>query len=220
MPVFVSDLGCPFQCIYCNQKKITGVSKKYDVSELEKYINENLSYYNDKTKPVQLAFYGGSFTGIDYGTQISYLKCVRKFIEKGLIESIRISTRPDYITKNILEYLLHYDVKTIELGVQSLNDNVLLASKRGHTYLDVKNASELIKNYGFELGHQIMPGLIGDNINTIKETLDKSISMKPDLVRIYPLLVLKDTLLEKMYLNNEYIPLTLEEAVEISTFSI
>lgn len=140
----------------------------------------------------------------------------KEFKEKGLIDKIRLSTRPDYINDYILTYLKEYGVDIIELGVQSLNEEVLKKAGRGHSVHDVIDASKLIKEYKFILGHQIMPGLPGDTFERDIETTKESIKMNPDICRIYPSLVIKDTPMERMYINNEYIPYSLEEAVNVS----
>ena len=140
----------------------------------------------------------------------------REYKDKGLIHKIRLSTRPDAINGYILNYLKEFKVDIIELGVQSLDDNVLKLAGRGHSVYDVENASRLIKAEGFTLGHQIMPGLPGDTKETDLATIKKSIEMKPDIARIYPALVIKDTPMETMYNRGEYNPYSLDMAVEVS----
>ena len=163
----------------------------------------------------EVAFYGGSFTGIEIKEQTNFLECVYEYIKEGKISSIRLSTRPDYINIDVLENLKKYNVSTIELGVQSLNDDVLRLSHRGHTAWDVKNAVKLIKDYGFKLGIQTMIGLLGDTKDISLDTARKVIEYKPDCVRIYPTMVIKGTYLSKLFECGEYNPLTLEEAVDI-----
>lgn len=162
----------------------------------------------------KLLFFGGSFTGIDEKTQEDLLSIAYEYIEKGQVDSIRISTRPDYINKEILKKLKKYKVKTIELGVQSTNDYILGRANRGHTFEDVKRASKLIKRYKFNLGHQMMVGLPEstrtDEINTAKAL----IKLRPKMVRIYPVLVVKGTRLEQEFKQGIYEPLTLVQAVE------
>ena len=157
----------------------------------------------------------GSFTALPVEYQKELLKTAYKYILKGLVSSIRLSTRPDYIDDNILELLKEYGVKTIELGVQSMDNQVLNLSGRGHTDNDVIAASKLIKEHGFLLGHQIMPGLPGDNRKKIMETANKILVIKPDIIRIYPTIVIKGTNLEELFVKGLYKPLELEEAVEI-----
>lgn len=211
IPIFIPHLGCNNDCVFCNQRKISGTKTAKDLNVVKTEIEDSLKIIN-KNSNIQIAFFGGSFTGLDIKLQIEYLKLANKYIKRGDVESIRISTRPDYINENILKLLKEYNVKTIELGVQSMDKEVLIASKRGHTDLDVKKAASLIKLFGFELGFQIMIGLpkstIVKEVNTIKVL--KKYNAK--YLRIYPVYVLEDSKLYDMYLEKEYIPLTVEEA--------
>ena len=214
IPIFVPHLGCPNKCVFCNQTKITGKQKQVTAEEARKIIDEYLSNFKDKENKVEIAFFGGSFTAIDEKIQNELLEVAYEYVQKGLVDSIRISTRPDYITKDILKRLKKYKVKTIELGVQSTNNYVLAKAKRGHTFEDIKKASKLIRFYGFNLGHQMMVGLPEstalDEVNTAKDL----IKLKPKIVRIYPVLVIKDTELEEDYNKGEYEPLSVTQAVE------
>ena len=214
IPIFVPHLGCPNDCIFCNQKSISGQQKMITKEDIENTINFYLNNIKDKEAKKEVAFFGGSFTGIDVEKQEEFLQTAYKYIKNNQIDSIRISTRPDYINKPILKMLKKYKVKTIELGVQSANDYVLRQSHRNHTFEDVKKASKLIRWYGFNLGHQMMVGLPDstkiDEINTAREL----IKLKPKMVRIYPVLVIKNTKLEKDYLDEKYKPLTVVQAVE------
>lgn len=216
IPIFVPHLGCPHACVFCNQRKISGEQKKVRADDVEKTIEYYLENFKDDNRLVEVAFFGGSFTAIDIELQKELLETANEYVEKGLVNSIRISTRPDAIDKNILKMLKKYNVKTIELGVQSANNYILKKAERGHTFEDVKKASKLINRYGFILGHQMMVGLPEstalDEINTAKAL----IKLKPKIVRIYPVLVIKGTKLEEDYNNGEYIPLTVIQAVEHS----
>ncbi len=216
IPIFVSHQGCPHQCVFCNQDRIAGVYEEITAKDVITTVDSYLSTIDNKKSIVEISFFGGTFTAIPVKKQKELLEVTKKYKEKGLIQNIRLSTRPDAISTYILDYLKEYKVDIIELGVQSLNDDVLKLSGRGHTAEQVKIASKMIKNSGFILGHQIMPGLPGDNYKIDMETVKKSIEMKPDICRIYPALVIKDTPMEKMYNRGEYIPYTLEEAVKIS----
>ena len=173
-----------------------------------------LKHFRDDYKYVEVAFFGGSFTAIDEKTQVELLEAVQEYIQNKKVNSIRISTRPDCIDKEILKRMKKYHVKTIELGVQSTNNYILKRCKRGHTYEDTKKASKLIRRHGFILGHQMMVGLPEstkqDEINTAKEL----IRLKPKIVRIYPVLVIKDTELADEYERGDYTPLTVGQAVE------
>lgn len=214
IPIFVPHLGCPNKCVFCNQTKITGKQKQVTAEEARKIIDEYLSNFKDKENKIEIAFFGGSFTAIDEKIQNELLEVAYEYVQKGIVDSIRISTRPDYINKDILKRLKKYKVKTIELGVQSTNNYVLAKAKRGHTFEDIKKASKLIRFYGFNLGHQMMVGLPDstalDEVNTAKEL----IKLKPKIVRIYPVLVIKDTELEEDYNKGEYEPLSVTQAVE------
>ena len=217
IPIFISHIGCPHQCVFCNQDKIAKeVSKEVTAKDVIDTVDEYLKTIDYKNATVEISFFGGTFTAIDVNKQKELLSVARDYKERKFISKIRMSTRPDAINNYILSYLKDYKVDIIELGVQSLNEEVLRLAGRGHTVKDVEVASKLIKEYGFTLGHQIMPGLPGDNFNIDIETVKKSIEMNPDICRIYPSLVIKDTPMEKMYERGEYIPYSLEEAVNIS----
>jgi len=164
---------------------------------------------------VEIAFYGGSFTGIEKKVQMQLLSAVQPFIRKGLIDSVRVSTRPDYIDRQTLDLLREYGVKTVELGVQSMVEEVLRRAKRGHTADDVLKAAELLRGGGFEVGIQIMVGLPGDDARRYAHTVDQVTRLNPHFVRIYPTLVLKGTPLEKWYRTGRYTPLSVKEAVDL-----
>ncbi|MFR2571267.1 MAG: elongator complex protein 3 [Clostridia bacterium] len=214
IPIFVPHLGCPNDCVFCNQKSISGQKKQMTKEKAKEIIDEYLESIKDNDAQIEIAFFGGSFTAIDETKQNELLELACEYIKQGKVESIRISTRPDYITKDILKRLKKYKVKTIELGVQSSNDYILQKSNRGHNFEDVKKASKLIRFYGFKLGHQMMVGLPEstkiDEINTAKAL----IKLKPKMVRIYPVLVVKNTKLEDDYNNGIYQPLPLPQAIE------
>ena len=213
IPIFVPHLGCPNDCIFCNQKSISGQTKEVTKEDVKNIIEEHLKYIKIPSK-VEIAFFGGSFTAIKEEKQIELLEAAYEYINQKKVDSIRISTRPDCINRKILKTLKKYKVKTIELGVQSANDYILKRAGRGHTFKDVKKASRLIRLYGFYLGHQMMVGLPEsthfDEINTAKQL----IKLKPKMVRIYPVLVIKNTKLEKEYNEGKYKALTVVQAVE------
>jgi histone acetyltransferase (RNA polymerase elongator complex component) len=162
-----------------------------------------------------VAFYGGSFTALPFDTQTAYLAAVQPFIHAGQVAGIRLSTRPDCITNEILSLLKEHHVTTIELGVQSMDDAVLTLSGRGHTATDTMNATKLIRSHDFLLGLQLMPGLPGDSADGFMRTVDTVIGLMPDFVRIYPALVIKDTPLEDLHASGRYMPLTLDDAVAL-----
>lgn len=214
VPVFVPHYGCPNDCIFCNQRKITNYDTNIDIDFVKDYIDKYISYFNSKDIKREIAFYGGSFTGIKKEDMIAYLEIANKYIKNKEIDSIRLSTRPDYINREILEILKKYNVETIELGVQSMDDEVLEANNRGHNSQAVICASNLIHEYGFKLGLQMMIGLYKDDYKKTFNTAEKFIELKPEVVRIYPTLVIEETYLETLYKMDEYKPLTLDEAVK------
>lgn len=214
IPIFVPHLGCPNACVFCNQTKITGKQKQVTKEEVRQTIDKYLNNFKDKKNKVEVAFFGGSFTGIEKEVQKELLEVAYEYVKIGKVDSIRVSTRPDYINKEILKMLKKYKVKTIELGVQSSNNYILEKAKISHTFEDVKKASRLIRFYGFTLGHQMMVGLPEstalDEINIANDL----IKLKPKIVRIYPVLVIKGTKLEENYKNGDYEPLSITQAVE------
>ena len=216
IPIFVPHEGCPHDCVFCNQNSITGTKSKVDASYVERTVNEYLKTINNDEAIIEVSFFGGTFTAIKTEKQIELLTVAKNFKDNNKIKFIRLSTRPDYIDDSILLNLKSYSVDIIELGVQSMDEEVLLKSGRGHTSKDVERASKLIKQYGFILGHQIMIGLPGDNINKDLDTAKRVIALKPDVCRIYPALVIKDTPMERMYINKTFKPYSLSEAVNIS----
>ena len=214
IPIFVPNLGCPNCCVFCNQRKISGEQRQVTSEDVKNTIEYYLQNFRDDNKYVEVAFFGGSFTGIEENVQNNLLEAVQSYIDEGKVNSIRISTRPDYIDKDTLKRLKHYRVKTIELGVQSTNNYILAKSKRGHTFEDVRIASKLIRKYGFILGHQMMVGLPESTALDEVTTAKNLIKLKPKIVRIYPVLVIKNTELEDMYKKGEYTPLSINQAVE------
>ena len=214
IPIFVPHLGCPNNCTFCNQKRISGQTKMVTAKDVKETIEYYLKNFKDDNKYVEVAFFGGSFTAIEVCKQIELLEAAQEYIANRKVNSIRISTRPDCIDKDTLKRMKKYHVKTIELGVQSTNNYILERCKRGHTGEDVKKASKLIRLHRFVLGHQMMIGLPEstkqDEINTAKEL----IKMRPKIVRIYPVLVIKDTELADEYEKGSYVPLTVGQAVE------
>lgn len=216
IPIFVPHFGCPNDCIFCNQRKITGLSTSLTPSDAKKTILEHLDSFSDNSF-IEIAFYGGSFTAIDLEIQKNLLSVAYQFKKEGRVDEIRLSTRPDAIDDLVLSTLKEYGVNTIELGVQSLDDEVLRLSDRGHGSSHVYQAVNLIKSYGFKLGLQMMLGLPGDTRKKSIETAREFIRLKPDCVRIYPSLVIKNTNLERDYLNGEYKPLSLDGAIDLTT---
>ncbi len=214
IPIFIPHKGCPNDCYFCNQKKITGVnsdiSSKDIINHIESYLNTIESDGN-----IEIAYFGGSFTAISISIQEKLLSIAYKYKNSNQINAIRISTRPDAISEKILDMLDNYSVDIVELGVQSMDDEVLSKINRGHTSEDVKRASHLIKQRDMILGHQIMPGLYGSSIEKDINTAQESAALLPDIARIYPTLVIKDTQFEELYEKNRYHPLKLDESIEL-----
>jgi histone acetyltransferase (RNA polymerase elongator complex component) len=213
IPIFLPYLGCGQRCLFCNQK--VTAKEVPSPSSVQTFIEASLASLpsDGKEREKQVAFYGGSFTAIPEGEQILYLKAVQPFLTSGLIDSIRISTRPDALDEEILQTLKEHGVKTMELGVQSMIDEVLLLSERGHSSEDVTSAVSRLKRWGFEVGLQLMIGLPGDTFDRFLQTLNRVIELKPDFVRIHPTLVLKGAPLESLWSGGRYFPLSLDEAI-------
>jgi len=214
LPVFLPSLGCREQCLFCNQKAAAkGLPSS---SFVRNFIEASLAEipYDKNDREKQVAFYGGSFTATHREDQLSYLKEVQPFLTSGLIDSIRISTRPDALDEETLSLLKEYGVKTVEVGVQSMVDEVLFLAKRGHCPEDAVSATLRLKRQGFEVGLQLMIGLPGDTCDRFLQTLDRIIELKPDFVRIHPTLVLKGAPLEILWRDGRYSPLRLDEAVQ------
>ncbi len=215
IPLFIPHLGCPHQCLFCNQWKSSGTEKLPDPDYVEKRIKRYLKSIDTESTRTEIAFFGGSFTGIKRELQEELLSKAVKYLQRGLVHNIRASTRPDYITPESIKLLKKYQVGTIELGVQSFSNSVLEKSGRGHTVEDSINAVKLLKDSGIETVIQLMPGLPGDSREISLDSAQRAADLLPMAVRIYPAVVLKDTKLEKKYLEGSYSPLTLESAVEI-----
>ncbi len=212
IPIFIPHEGCPNDCIFCNQRKISGQIRAPLEAEMVSIIEEHLQTINPNDY-CEIAFFGGSFTGLPQQQQMQFLKTAHRYVIEGRIKGIRLSTRPDYINVDILNLLKKYSVRVIELGVQSLDEQVLERSYRNYSSQTVIDACRMIKEYGFSLGVQTMIGLPGDTLQKSIDTAKRLIELAPEMVRIYPTLVIKDTELAKQYLNNNYKPLTLDEAV-------
>ncbi|MFT4451637.1 elongator complex protein 3 [Parvimonas sp. G1425] len=218
IPIFVPHMGCPHDCIFCNQRKITNFVDVLDEIDMRRNIEKYLSYFKNKSIPIEIAFYGGSFTGLDKNLMIAYLNIAKDYINKGLIKSIRLSTRPDYISREILDILKKYEVGTIELGVQSMTKTTLDLNNRGHNVECVYESSLLIKEYDIKLGLQMMVGLYGDTFQTTLNTAFELCKIKPDFVRVYPTLTIRDTGLERLYYFKKYIPMSLEDSIYLCKY--
>lgn len=213
IPIFIPHMGCMNDCIFCNQRKITKINSAVEPGFIKEEIEKYLKYFPENATDIELAFYGGSFTGLGTNTMISYLSAVKPLIERKMISSIRLSTRPDYIDEFRLEILKQHNVETIELGVQSMVDSVLEFNKRGTSSSDVVRAVDLIKRYKFKLGLQMMTGMAGSSKENDIYTAEKIISLNPDFVRIYPTMVIENTELKHLYDSGKYKPMELDELI-------
>lgn len=214
VPFFVPHRGCPNDCVFCNQRRISGSLTPVTANDVNEALNVHFQKSATKT-PVELAFYGGSFTAIPYTEQEELLGAALPFLRDGRISAIRVSTRPDSIEPEILDMLRGYGVRTIELGAQSMLDEVLVRTQRGHTAQDVRKAAKLIKNRGFLLGLQMMTGLPGDCDAGALYTAREICALAPDMVRIYPTVIVRDTKLCDDWLAGKYREHTVEDAVRV-----
>lgn len=213
IPIFIPQKACPYRCTYCNQFAIAGQNHIPTPSEVEQIIEQHLSTIPQEYSK-RIAFFGGSFTGMSIAEQNRYLDVAYPYVQSGLVDSIQLSTRPDYITPEILENLKLHGVSLIELGAQSLDNAVLKTVNRGHTVQQVKEASELIRQYGFDLGLQMMIGLPGDSKELALRTARQIADFGACCTRIYPTLVVANTPLAKEYQEGRYKPLSLEDAID------
>lgn len=210
--LFIPHNGCPHTCSFCNQKTISGSAKQVSPEEVVRACEQAKARIK-APKQAQIAFFGGSFTAIDREYMVSLLNAAAPYA--GYFGGIRVSTRPDAIDEEILELLNNYGVKAIELGAQSMDDEVLKANERGHSSDDVRRSAKLIKEYGFSLGLQMMTGLFKDSKESVYFTANEFVKLKPDSVRIYPTVVLKGTKLYELYLSGEYESFSFDETVDI-----
>lgn len=215
IPVFIMNNGCPERCIFCNQKITAGnfppdVTQDFFDAEVASYLRWN----KNKTRRVEIAFYGGSFTGLKPFDQKRLLDMANTYIQKGRVASIRISTRPDYIDDEQLNFLYSHNVRTVEIGAQSFNNDVLHFARRGHDAQTTVRAMKLLKAHGFKTGMHLMAGLPHDTRESFMKTLTDVVELRPDTVRIHPVIVFKDTVLADEFRAGRYRPLSLEEAVD------
>lgn len=216
LPIFIPHAGCPHQCVFCNQKTISG-QKNAAESGAREQIARWLQWLRPSLEN-EAAFYGGSFTALDSDLQERLLLLTDELLERGIIGSVRLSTRPDYIDDKKLELLRKHDVRLVELGVQSLDDRVLEAAERGHTAADVVQAMKRLRAYNFKTGLQLMVGMPLQSFSSLQYTVAQVIKLQPDIARIYPLLVIKATPLAESWAKGEFQPLSLEEAVRQSAW--
>ncbi len=215
IPIFIPHEGCGHECVFCNQRKITGVQTSVTPKEAREEIGKILSTIQNPQGEIEIAFFGGSFTGLDSELREEFFEVARSFRDER-ITGIRLSTRPDYINPEVMAQCKKFGVTTIELGVQSSDDRVLKLNRRGHTFARVVEASKMIKDAQIDLGLQMMVGMYGSSREADIKTCESIISLGPVCTRIYPTLVLEGTRLETLFEEGKYVPLTLEEAVDIS----
>ncbi|MGD8290099.1 MAG: radical SAM protein [Desulfobacterales bacterium] len=216
IPIFIPHAGCPYQCVFCNQVSITGANQRsLDATELHSHIGNHLSYKSKNRKPVEIAFFGGNFLGLEEVKIRSFLESAAGFIADGRVDGIRFSTRPDTIHARTLEIVDDYPVSTVELGVQSMDNRVLALAGRGHNALDTIRAVGQLKKRHLSIGLQMMVGLPGDDENVALATAQKIIGLQPDFVRIYPTLVVENSRLARWHRRGDYTPLSLEEGVTL-----
>ncbi len=217
IPIFISHRGCPNQCVFCNQRAITARSGDVTPEDARKTIEEWLSTLEGSGIETELSFFGGSFTGIPMEEQTAFLQLAKEYKDAGRIAKIHCSTRPDYISREILDNLKHYGMDVIELGVQSFDPAVLEACRRGHSAEDVDRACSLIKEYGFTLGIQLMIDLPGDSRESCMASVRRTIEIGPQIARLYPTVVLQNTPLAGMLAEGSYVPKPREEVLSIVT---
>lgn len=215
IPIFIPHVGCPFTCIFCNQRRIAAQMEPLPPSCIPDLVDRHLATIPPGSH-IEIAFFGGSFTMMDVHLQEAYLQQVSPYLHNGLVKGLRVSTRPDGIDVHILGMLRYWGVDTVELGIQSFDDGVLVAAGRGTTAREAVEACALLKEYGFKLGIQLMVGLPGDDRHKdLKSTLN-AIRLQPDMVRIYPTLVISGTELAERWQQGRYQELTLDEAIDVA----
>ncbi len=214
--LFVVHKGCPHMCSFCNQRSISGSLNDLtaeDVHSAAKTAMASLS--ESEASGGEIAFFGGSFTMVERGYMISLLEAAYEYIRKGIFKGVRISTRPDGITPEICGILRGYGVTAVELGAQSLDDRVLLMNERGHTAKQVEDATVMLREFGFEVGLQMMTGLYGSEDSDSVETAQKIVELMPDTVRIYPTVVIKGTKLHELMKSGKFVPKGIDETVDL-----
>lgn len=221
IPIFVTHQGCPHRCIFCNQEKTAEpYTGRITRDIFEEAVFAYLRHTKRRADRIQIAFYGGNFTGIEEDHQLELLGFAHSFIKRGLVDAVRISTRPDYINEKSLDMLERFGVTTVEIGAQSLDDKVLNLSRRGHSSADVRGAAEMLKKRGFETGIHLMVGLPGDNRGRFACTVAETIALCPEMVRIHPTIVFQGTALAKAFQEGDYIPMSMSAAIEACKFAL
>ena len=218
IPFFLQQSGCPHRCVYCDQSASGGRrTSAFTPESIRLGIEDGLSSKRrSEDQPVEIAFFGGTFTGLPKPRQAELLTVVKPFVRDGRVSGIRLSTRPDYLDKDMVKFLKLHHVTVVEIGVQSMDDKVLASSGRGYTAQTVLDASQAVRDAGLTLGWQLLPGLPGEDRDSRETTITRTLAGRPDQARIYPLLVLARTPLAVMYKKGDYLPLDLDEAVQIA----
>ncbi len=216
IPIFIPHRGCPHDCLFCNQQKISGYARDNTAQPAITATIDEWLCRNKGHSQIQVAFFGGSFTCLPTGEQAEFLSAVRPYVEEKKVDTIRVSTRPDCLDAKICRMLQEYHVGVVELGAQSLTDKVLQSSLRGHNSGQTRKAFDLLKDAGMEVGLQLMPGLPGETSASFLKVIDQVITLKPDFVRLYPVLVVRESGLEKMYHAGCYRPLSLNKAIGLT----
>lgn len=214
IPIFLPHAGCPHQCVFCNQTSITGVGRDtVSPEKVEQQIHEFLEYKGNDRRPVQVAFYGGNFLGLEKDYIARLLDVSAKFVKNKEIDAIRFSTRPDTIDQDRIEIIKNYPITTVEIGAQSMDDRVLAMARRGHSASDTQRAMALLKNRHYQIGLQMMVGLPEEDEAGSLSTAYRIGELEPDFVRIYPTIVLKNSVLARWYENGTYRPWSLERSI-------
>lgn len=214
IPIFIPHLGCPNQCIFCNQRHISG-TVQFEISSVKSSVDETLSTVKSGDE-CEIAFFGGSFTGIDRDLMVALLDIAEEYVKAGSVVGIRMSTRPDYISQEIIDILKGYTITLVELGIQSMNDRVLTYLKRGHTVADTVRAAELLNSNGIPFVGQMMVGLPKSTKEDEIHCAVQICKLGAVAARIYPTIVFCQTELADLTKSGEYVALTLDEAVERS----
>lgn len=216
VPVFIPNQGCPHRCIFCEQEKITSQkARPMDGAGVIRIVEPALRSPKFDPTNAEIAFYGGTFTSLAVNVMEELLDAAGAYLKKGLFCGIRVSTRPDALDEKRLDLMKAHGVRTVELGVQSMDRRVLFLSSRGHSPEDSERAVCFLREKGFRVGVQLMPGLPGDSEDIFLSTIERLVPLRPDMARIYPAVVLRGTGLAQLYRRGDYTPLTLEKAVEI-----
>lgn len=213
VPLFIPHMGCPHHCTFCDQKSISGQQQQVTPETVAQELR--MAFAHEQPPGTEIAFFGGSFTCLPEDLMCAFLEQAAPYLRNGQAAALRCSTRPDGITPRILQLLKKYGMKTVELGAQSLDETVLLRNRRGHTPQDVFSAVKLLRENGFRVGLQIMTGLPGDTSETLEKTVRGVLEIHPDMLRIYPTVVLRETMLERWMLDGCFQPMGLDEAVEV-----